>query len=115
MRGIESTTYLAVPRYLTFYLTPNSLGDTAPGTCRPRPFFELYIDFRARKVTTSPSSQITLFNYSDFPYIRQNIRRMSAVTDPAQSRLLVVSATMWMLQLMLPKFRPHPAKESWRR
>ena len=29
--------------------------------------------------------------------------------------LLVVSATMVLLQLMLPKFRPHPAKESCRR
>ena len=49
MRGIESTANLGVARYLIFYLTPNSLGDTAPGTCQPWPFFELYIDFRIPK------------------------------------------------------------------
>ena len=55
MRGIESTANLGVPRYLIFYLTPTSLGDTVPGTCQPWPFFELYIDFR---VPAWPSSSL---------------------------------------------------------
>ena len=55
MRGIESTANLGIPRYLIFYLTPNSLGDTAHGTCQHWPFFELYIDFR---VPAWPSSSL---------------------------------------------------------